>query len=76
MVQLSTSLADIALMDLGLPGLSGIEGTRLLRQTHPRTQVIVLTVYDDDTRIFSALCAGAVGYLLQTRPHPPLGMHK
>lgn len=68
LVQLSAASADIALMDLGLPGLSGIEGTRILRQKHPRIQVIVLTVYDDDTRIFSALCAGAVGYMLKNTP--------
>ena len=59
---------DIALVDIGLPGISGIEGTRALKQRHPGIQVIILTVYDDDARIFEALCAGAVGYLLKNTP--------
>lgn len=57
--------ADVALIDLGLPGMSGIEGIRRLRQTHPYLLLLVLTVYNDDNRIFEALCAGASGYLLK-----------
>ena len=56
---------DIALCDLGLPGMSGIEGIRILKERHPQLQLLVLTVYDDDDRIFDALCAGACGYLLK-----------
>jgi len=59
---------DVALLDIGLPGMSGIEGVRLLKERHPRIQLIVLTVYDDDDRIFDALCAGACGYLLKKTP--------
>jgi DNA-binding NarL/FixJ family response regulator len=59
---------DVALVDIGLPGISGIEGTRLLKERHPAIQVIILTVYDDDGRIFEALCAGAFGYLLKNTP--------
>src|SRR5215467_6078858 len=59
---------DVALVDIGLPGISGIEGTRLLKDRHPAIQVIILTVYDDDARIFEALCAGAFGYLLKNTP--------
>ena len=58
-------LPDIVLVDIGLPGMSGIEGTRLLKERHPSLQFLVLTVYDDDERIFGALCAGACGYLLK-----------
>jgi DNA-binding NarL/FixJ family response regulator len=57
--------ADVALIDLGLPGMSGIEGIRQLKQTHPDLLLLVLTVYHDDNRIFEALCAGAAGYLLK-----------
>ena len=57
--------ADVALIDLGLPGMSGIEGIRNLRQTHPDLVLLVLTIYNDDDRIFDALCAGASGYLLK-----------
>src|SRR5262245_42818730 len=64
----SAELPDIALVDIGLPGMSGIEGTRMLKQRHPEIQVIILTVYEDDDRIFQALCAGAVGYLLKSTP--------
>lgn len=58
----------VALLDIGLPGMSGIEGARLLRARHPRLGVIALTVYDDDDNIFDALCAGATGYLLKDTP--------
>ena len=63
-------LPEVALVDRGLPGVSGIEGIRILRQRHPTIRLVVLTVYDDDDRIFDALCAGACGYLLKkTAPH-------
>jgi len=58
----------VLLVDIGLPGMSGIEGIPLLRARFPETAVLVLTVYDDDERIFSALCAGATGYLLKKTP--------
>jgi DNA-binding NarL/FixJ family response regulator len=56
---------DIALVDIGLPGISGIEGIRLLKERHPKLIPLVLTVYEDEDRIFGALCAGACGYLLK-----------
>lgn len=56
---------DIVLTDIGLPGMSGIEGIRLLKQRLPDLRIVALTVYDDDERIFDALCAGASGYLLK-----------
>lgn len=59
---------DVALLDIGLPGMSGIDGIRLLRERHPSMQLLMLTVYDDDDRIFHALCAGACGYLLKKTP--------
>jgi DNA-binding NarL/FixJ family response regulator len=61
-------LPDVVLLDIGLPGISGIEGVRRLRQRHPSIQVLMLTVYDDDQRVFAALCAGACGYLLKKTP--------
>jgi DNA-binding NarL/FixJ family response regulator len=59
---------DVALSDIGLPGMSGIEGVRRLKASHPETQILMLTVYDDDTHIFEAICAGASGYLLKDTP--------
>ena len=58
----------VALVDIGLPGMSGIEGVKWLRANHPTTAPVVLTVYDDDDRIFEAMCAGALGYLLKKTP--------
>jgi DNA-binding NarL/FixJ family response regulator len=59
---------DIILIDIGLPGMNGIDGIRMLRDVSPEMQIIVLTVYDDDQKIFNALCAGASGYLLKSSP--------
>jgi DNA-binding NarL/FixJ family response regulator len=59
---------DVALVDIGLPGMSGIEGIRILRERFPQIVPLVLTVYGDDERIFAALCAGACGYLLKKTP--------
>jgi|SRR6476620_1348300 len=62
-------LPDIVMTDIGLPGMDGIEGIKHLRQRYPVMPFIALTVYDDDERIFDALCAGACGYLLKnTQP--------
>jgi DNA-binding NarL/FixJ family response regulator len=60
--------ADIALMDLGLPGMSGLEGIRRFKERYPRLHLVALTVYEDEERIFEALCAGASGYLLKKTP--------
>jgi DNA-binding NarL/FixJ family response regulator len=62
---IGASLPDIVLVDIGLPGMSGIEGIRLLKTRYPTLQFLILTIYDDDERIFEALCAGACGYLLK-----------
>ncbi|MBS1795444.1 MAG: response regulator transcription factor [Acidobacteria bacterium] len=60
---------DVLLSDIGLPGMSGIEGVRILREKYPAMLILMLTVYEDDERIFEALCAGASGYLLKrTQP--------
>lgn len=60
--------ADIVLCDIGLPGMSGIEGIKILKEKYPDLLLIMLTIYDDDERIFNALCAGASGYLLKKTP--------
>ncbi len=59
---------QVLLADIGLPGMNGIDGVRTLKQLYPALTVLMLTVYDDDDRIFDALCAGACGYLLKKTP--------
>lgn len=58
----------VVLTDIGLPGMDGIEGTRLLRERLPDVPILALTVYDDDRNVFNAICAGASGYLLKNTP--------
>ena len=54
---------QIILMDIGLPGISGIEGIRRIKKIRTDIEIIVVTVHDDDFKVFDALCAGASGYL-------------
>ena len=63
--KIARDLPDVVLMDLGLPGMNGIEGTRRLKERFPQMILLAHTVYEDDERIFDALCAGASGYLLK-----------
>lgn len=60
--------ARLVLTDIGLPGIDGIEGTSILRQNFPDLLIVVLTVHDEDDKVFRALCAGANGYLLKDTP--------
>src|SRR4051812_32461000 len=66
--RINGKVPDVLLSDIGLPGMDGIEGIRILKQRHPDMTVLMLTIYDDDERIFDALCAGASGYLLKRTP--------
>jgi DNA-binding NarL/FixJ family response regulator len=62
------NVPNVLIMDLGLPGMSGIEGIKILKQQHPDADVVVFSVYNDSKRIFDSLCAGATGYLLKNTP--------
>jgi DNA-binding NarL/FixJ family response regulator len=57
---------DLILLDVGLPGMSGLDGIRLIKERSPNALVVILTVFEDDDKVFSAICAGAAGYLLKT----------
>lgn len=59
---------DVVLTDIGLPGMSGIDGIATLRKQFADLPILALTVYDTDDKVFNALCAGASGYLLKNTP--------
>lgn len=59
---------DVLLMDIGMPGMTGIEAVALVRKKFPEIKVIMQTVFDDDNKVFQSICAGAVGYLLKKTP--------
>jgi DNA-binding NarL/FixJ family response regulator len=62
------ALPDVVLSDIGLPGMDGIKGVKLLKERYPNLLILMITIYDDDERIFDAICAGACGYLLKKTP--------
>src|SRR5687768_8075630 len=62
------SAPQVILLDVGLPGMSGIEGIRHLKLKAPAAHVIMLTMFDDHDKVFQSICAGASGYLLKTSP--------
>lgn len=68
LTSLTRQPVDIALFDVQLPGMNGIECVRKLKIIHPRMQIMMLTVYDDTDTIFSALKAGAASYMLKSTP--------
>jgi DNA-binding NarL/FixJ family response regulator len=68
LAQIPVRLPDVVLSDIALPGMSGIEGVRILKERYPALLMLMLTIHDDDERIFDAMCAGACGYLLKKTP--------
>ena len=64
----SDKLPNVILMDIGLPGMSGISGIKLIKEKFPEIDILMLTVHNDPHKIFQSLCAGATGYLLKTTP--------
>lgn len=63
--ELKKLVPNVILMDIGLPGMSGIEGVRIIKSRYPSIDVLMHTVYDDDEKIFQSICAGASGYVLK-----------
>ena len=66
--RIRSSNPDVVMMDIELPGLNGIEATRQLHEKFPDIKVLIQTVFDDSSKIFKALCAGASGYILKNDP--------
>lgn len=63
---------DVILMDIQLPGMSGIEGMKVIKEKYPEIEIMMLTVYHDSHKIFKSLKAGASGYLLKNTPLPEI----
>lgn len=66
--KISADFVDVVLMDISLSGMSGIEGVKILKEKYPQLNIIMLTVYEDNNKIFDSLKAGASGYLLKKTP--------
>ena len=60
--------ADVVLMDIGLPGINGIEGVKKAKQLNPDISILMLTIYEESEIVYDALCAGAYGYLVKKTP--------
>lgn len=56
---------DVVIMDINMPGVSGIEAVKVIKQKFPKVNVLMQTVFDDNDKIFAAICAGATGYILK-----------
>lgn len=63
--QVREGTPDVILMDIDMPGRTGIEAVKIIRSFNKEVQIIMLTVFDDSTHVFDAICAGASGYLLK-----------
>jgi DNA-binding NarL/FixJ family response regulator len=63
--KIQTSHADLVIMDIDMPGLNGIESTRLIKAELPEIPILIQTIHDDDHKIFESICAGASGYILK-----------
>lgn len=61
-------IPDVLLLDIHLPGMPGSEGVRVLKEQYPAMQVLMLTIYEDEDKVFESLCNGACGYLLKKTP--------
>lgn len=65
LLALQQDRADLILMDVGLPGMSGIEGTALIKKRRPTCIILIITVMEDSDKVFQSLCAGAGGYIVK-----------
>lgn len=68
LAQIAAHPPDVLVLDIELPGISGIAGIRKFRQILPELAILILTMHEEDSLIFDSLCAGACGYLVKTTP--------
>ena len=72
LVDIKTLKPDIVLMDIDLPGMNGIEGTSIIKSLLPKTEIIIITVFENSERVFGAMNAGASGYLTKNNGYKEL----
>ena len=65
---MQTADPDVVMMDINMPGISGIEAVKLIKEEFPKVRILMQTVFDDNDKIFAAICAGASGYMLKKTP--------
>jgi len=65
-------LPDVLILDITLPGMNGLQGSKLIKSKYPSIEIVMFTIHDDSNRIFEALCNGAIGYLLKNTPLPQM----
>ena len=63
--RIEKSNPDVIVMDIEMPGISGIEGVKLVKENYPEIKVLMETIFEDDAKIFDSICAGAEGYILK-----------
>src|SRR6186997_24 len=65
---ISQARPDVVLMDIEMPGINGIEAVTMIKEDYPEIKILMETIFDDDEKIFSSICAGAEGYILKHTP--------
>jgi DNA-binding NarL/FixJ family response regulator len=68
LAELGTDGPDVLLLDINLPGMPGSQAAALIRERHPATQILMLTIFAEQDRVFESICNGACGYLLKKTP--------
>jgi DNA-binding NarL/FixJ family response regulator len=63
--RINLSIPDVILMDIEMPGITGIEGVKLIKEKFPEIKILMQTIFEDDDKIFNSICAGAEGYILK-----------